>query len=111
MLSGKLAAETIIEAKAKGDFSARTLSAYKRRLDESIILDDMKKVSKMAPFAHNRPHLFTDYPQLAANAALEYLTVDGVSKKEKQKKIMFMMTGLPKRRLIGDALGALKTQR
>ncbi len=111
MLSGKLAAETIIEAKAKGDFSARSLSGYKKRLDQSIILDDMKKVSKMTPFAHDRPHLFTDYPSLAASAALEYLTVDGVSKKEKQKKIAAMVKGLPKRRLIGDAIGALRTQR
>lgn len=111
MLSGKLAADTIIEAKARGDFSARQLSAYKHRLDESIIMDDMKKVSRMAPFAHDRPHLFTDYPKLVASAALEYLTVDGVSKKEKQKKIASMFKGLPKRRLIGDAIGALRTQR
>lgn len=110
MLSGKLAAETIIEAKAAGDFSARTLAAYKRRVDESIILEDMKKVSKMAPFAHDRPHLFTDYPQLAASAALEYLTVDGVAKKEKQKKIFGMMRQLPKRRLLSDAIGGLKSQ-
>jgi electron transfer flavoprotein-quinone oxidoreductase len=111
MMSGKLAAETIIGAKAKGDFSARALSAYKRRLDESIILEDMKKVSKLTPFAHDRPHLFTDYPRLAASAALEYLTVDGVSKREKQKKIVAMVKGLPKRQLLGDAWGALKTQR
>ena len=111
MISGKLAAETIIDAKAKGDFSARSLSAYKKRLDESIILDDMKKVSKMAPFAHDRPHLFTDYPNLAASAALEYLTVDGVSKKEKQKKIAAMVKEMPKRRLLSDAIGALRTQR
>jgi len=111
MLSGKLAAETIIEAKAAGDYSAHALSAYKRRLDDSIIMADMKKVSKMAPFAHDRPHLFTEYPKLAASAALEYLTVDGVSKKEKQKKIMSMVKDLPKRRLLGDAFGALRTQR
>jgi electron transfer flavoprotein-quinone oxidoreductase len=111
MLSGKLSAETIIEAKEKGDFSARSLAAYKKRLDQSIILDDMKKVSKMTPFAHDRPHLFTDYPKLAASAALEYLTVDGISKKEKQKKIAAMVKGLPKRRMIGDAIGALRTQR
>ncbi len=111
MLSGKLAAETIIEAKKKGDFSARSLAAYKQRLDQSIILDDMKKVSKMAPFAHDRPHLFTEYPRVAAAAALEYLTVDGVSKKEKQKKIAAMFKGLPKRRLLDDAIGALRTQR
>ena len=58
----------------------------------------------MTPFAHDRPHLLTDYPSLAASAALEYLTVDGVSKKEKQKKIAAMVKGLPKRRLIGDAI-------
>lgn len=111
MLSGQLAAETIIEARKKGDFSARSLAAYKHRLDQSIILDDMKKVSKMAPFAHDRPHLFTEYPRVAASAALEYLTVDGVSKKEKQKKIAAMFKGLPKRRLLDDAIGALRTQR
>ncbi len=111
MLSGQLAAETIIEARKKGDFSARSLAAYKQRLDQSIILDDMKKVSKMAPFAHDRPHLFTEYPRVAASAALEYLTVDGVSKKEKQKKIAAMFKGLPKRRLLDDAIGALRTQR
>jgi electron transfer flavoprotein-quinone oxidoreductase len=110
MLSGKLAAETIIEAKANGDFSARSLASYKKKLDESIILDDMKKVSKMAPFAHDRPHLFSEYPTLAASAALEYLTVDGISKKEKQKKIAAMFASLPKRRLLGDAIGALKSQ-
>ena len=110
MLSGRLAAETIVEAKAKGDFSARTLAAYRKRLDQSIILDDMKKVSKMAPFAHDRPHLFSEYPTLAASAALEYLTVDGISKKEKQKKMAAMFAGLPKRRLLGDAIGALKSQ-
>jgi electron transfer flavoprotein-quinone oxidoreductase len=44
MLSGKLAAETIIEAKEQGDFSASSLARYKDSLDQSIILDDMKKV-------------------------------------------------------------------
>ena len=28
--------------------------------------------------AHARPHLFTEYPRVMANAAREYLTVDGV---------------------------------
>jgi electron transfer flavoprotein-quinone oxidoreductase len=65
----------------------------------------------LMPFAHERPHLLTQYPRLASDAAFEYLSVNGLSKKEKQKKILSMFKSLPKRRLLGDAWGAFRALR
>jgi hypothetical protein len=38
----------------------------------------------------------------------EYLRVDGVPKKAKQQKIVAMAKALPKRRLLGDLVGAVR---
>ncbi len=108
MLSGRLAAQTVIEANELGDFSASALSRYKSLLDASIIDADLKKIRNLTPFAHDRPHLFTDYPELISSAAFEYLTVDGVSKADKQQKIAKMLRTLPRKRISSDLLGALR---
>lgn len=109
MISGKIAAETIIEAKASGDFSAVSLSRYRERLEETFILKDLYKIRNMTDFAHARPHLLNDVPELLSRAAREYLTVDSVPKATKQKNIIHMLrSGMPARRLLDDAWGALR---
>jgi electron transfer flavoprotein-quinone oxidoreductase len=108
MLSGKLAAQAIVEAKARGDFSAATLSRYRELLDESVVIKDLYKIRNVTDFAHARPHLLRDYPRLLSEVAREYLTVDGVPKKEKQARIGRMLRGVPKGRLLSDAVGALR---
>lgn len=44
--SGRLAAETILAAKEKGDFSAETLSQYKTALDESYLIHAMQALEQ-----------------------------------------------------------------
>jgi electron transfer flavoprotein-quinone oxidoreductase len=109
MLSGVLAAKAIVEARERGDASAATLSRYRELLDESIVIQDLHKIRNATDFAHARPHLFSDLPRLAANAAEAYLTVDGTSKKAKQQKIAEMLRSLPKRQLLSDAWGAFRS--
>lgn len=109
MLSGRLAALAIVEAKQRDDFSIASLSRYRELLDDSIVMKDLRKIRRVTPFAHARPHLLRDYPQLASDIAREYLTVDGTAKKEKLAKIAGMVGRLPKKRLIGDAVGALRS--
>jgi electron transfer flavoprotein-quinone oxidoreductase len=109
MLSGRLAAQAIVQAKERGDFSAASLSQYRELLDDSIVLKDLYKIRNTTDFAHARPHLFNEYPRVMAAAAREYLTVDGVSKKQKQAKIAAMIKAMPKRRLLGDAWGAFRS--
>ncbi len=109
MLSGKLAAQAIVEAKVKDDFSAMSLSRYRELLDESIVMQDLHKIRNVTDFAHKRPHLLTEYPRLLEEMAEEYLRVDSVAKKEKQKKMAGMVNALPKRRLLDDILGAVRS--
>jgi electron transfer flavoprotein-quinone oxidoreductase len=88
MASGKMAAETIIEALNKGDCSRKGLSGYGERMAESFVIKDMKKYRRFGKFLYQHNEIYNQLPQLASFAAREMLTVNGVSKKQKQKLIM-----------------------
>lgn len=92
MMSGKYAAETVIHARERGDFSSATLSLYEKKLKESFILKDLQKYQNASAFFETNDHLFTLYPKLANFVAREFTTVDNVPKKEKQRKIMEAVT-------------------
>jgi electron transfer flavoprotein-quinone oxidoreductase len=109
MISGKLAGETVVLARERDDSSIRTLSTYREKLQESIVLKDLYKVRNTTDYAHERPHLLAEYPELMSNIARTYLTVDGTSKKAKMAEINRLIRGLPKRRMLGDALGGFKS--
>ena len=88
MASGKMAAETIIEALNRGDCSRKGLSGYGERLAESFVIKDMKKYRRFGKFRYQHKEIYSQLPRLASFAAREMLTVNGVSKKQKQKLIM-----------------------
>ncbi|MFH1169556.1 MAG: FAD-dependent oxidoreductase [Chloroflexota bacterium] len=88
MASGKMAAETIIEALRRGDCSKKGLAGYAGRLADSYVIKDMKKYRRFGKFLYGHKEIFDPLPGLAAFAGREMLTVNGVSKKEKQKLIM-----------------------
>ena len=71
----------------------------------------MRRIRRVTPFAHARPHLLRDYPKIASEIAREYLTVDGKPKKEKQQNIARMIRSVPKRQLLSDAFGMLRAFR
>jgi electron transfer flavoprotein-quinone oxidoreductase len=109
MISGKFAAETIIRAKERGDFSAATLSHYRRLLDESFIMKDLHKIRNVTEFAHSRPYLLSDVPEAISQMLQEYLRVDSVPKKDKQANmIRTLRKALPGKRSFQDALAARK---
>ena len=87
MASGKMAAESIIEALKKDDFSARSLAGYQKRLADSKVLKDLKKYRKFGKFLYTHKELSGTLPQVASFAAREMITVNGDSKKQKQKTI------------------------
>jgi flavin-dependent dehydrogenase len=84
MVSCRLAAETILKAKRAGDFSRPSLEDYARRLEDGIVLQDMKKYRRFNGFLQRHKEIFTTLPRAAGYAGREMLTVDGVSKKAKQ---------------------------
>ncbi len=85
MASGRLAAEAVLDAMRKGDFSRKGLEGYVDRLQSSFVLKDMKKYSGFNPFLENHnTEIFDQLPRIAGFAAREMLTVNGVPKKRKQ---------------------------
>jgi len=88
MTTGRLAAETVIAAKAAGKPLTETaLKAYQKALDESFVMKDLKKYRDMPKVFHENPQFFTTYPELLNKAARTMVTVDNVDKKTKEKQI------------------------
>ncbi len=85
MTAGKLAGETVIEAKAKGDYSAATLSAYKRKLEASYVLSDMEDVKDIEQHVEDSEGFLDFYPKLACELAHLRFSADGVPKREHLK--------------------------
>jgi electron transfer flavoprotein-quinone oxidoreductase len=89
MTTGRLAAETVIAAKAKGQpMTARTLAAYKAALDDSFVMKDLHKYRRMPEVLHKSPQFFSQYPQLVSEAVRKVFTVDGVDKLTKEREIL-----------------------
>ncbi len=89
MISGKLAAETAVEAIDKNDFSKKTLSNYEKKLKKSFILKDLKTYRELMDVMHSRKNAFLCYYMKKINAFFEMFTsVNGIPKKENYHKFI-----------------------
>ncbi len=86
MESGKLAAETVIEAKGKGDFSYQALQAYEARLRDSIAWQDLEKYRNLPEIMDTTPEVLSTYPSKATQMLVDYFTVSLEPKKTIQKR-------------------------
>lgn len=106
MASGRMAAETAIEALGKKDFSANTLSLYKKKLDESFVMKDLKSYKDIAGFAeHNSNIVMGFYPRKFNEFMDTFVTVDSVPKANKFKSFIngsFKERSIPS--MVGDFL-------
>lgn len=84
MASGEAAAKTVIEAKKKKDFSARSLAYYQKLLNESFVMKDLKRYRKMNRFAENNPEFFGPYMNVITQTAVDYFTVREMSKRSQE---------------------------
>lgn len=88
MTTGRIAGEALFQLKARKEApTAENLSIYKKMLDQSFVMKDLKKYRDLPKTLHNK-HLFTTYPQLLSNAMQTWFRVDGVEKREKEKEIV-----------------------
>jgi len=74
--SGLAAAETIIRAKKKKDFSAKSLSYYQELIEQSFVLKDLKTFKRGHSFLNNS-RLYTSYPELLCTFAENVFEPDG----------------------------------
>ena len=78
--SAVCAAETVIEARERRDFSSGTLQKYKNRLDASVVMADMKTYHRAPRFFQNE-RLYSAYPELLASLMENIYTHNGQPKK------------------------------
>ena len=79
--SGIAAAETVLKAKERNDFSKESLSVYEKLLADSFVLQDLKTFREAPRFLENQ-RLYQTYPELACKLAEEVFRVDGKPKKK-----------------------------
>ena len=100
MTTGRLAAETVIETERRGQGqSDANLAEYRKKLDESFVIKDLKKYKEMPDIFHSNRQFFTTYPELVNRSAHNMLHVDGVDKKTKEREIFSSF--MQKRSLFG----------
>lgn len=105
MISGRLAAEAVIKAKERGDFSAAALKHYDDAIRGTFVINDLKKYKGMHALLkdYDPAFLFRHLPQAVNDAAYEMFLVNGVSKAEKQRKAVKLV-----KEAAGGAVGLMK---
>jgi electron transfer flavoprotein-quinone oxidoreductase len=88
MTAGRMAAETVVEAKKAGDFSSKTLSRYQKKLRDSYVIPDLFDHKDLEAEVEKHMSLVAEGPDLACGALFEYFTVDGRPKRDVQKSIL-----------------------
>lgn len=85
--AGHQAANAVLYARRRGDYSRKTLSAYKTALENSFVLQDMKLYRKAPDFMENR-RVFTRFPIMLEEIMRALFTVDGESSEKLVKKVL-----------------------
>ncbi len=87
MTSGRLAAEAIFQVKSRRDpMTAENLALYKKMIDDSFVMKDLKKYKDMPALLHTHSqNFFLTYPQVVSKAMQNFVRVDGTPKVEKEK--------------------------
>ncbi len=106
--SGIKAAETIIKAKERGDFSANTLVSYQTALKESFVLKDLETFKRAPHFLENE-RIYNNYAEFACDAAHRVFASDGKPRKNTFNLLKEALKG--KATLLQMAGDALKGRR
>jgi len=106
--SGLAAAETVKLAHTEQDFSALSLSRYRKRLEDSFVLQDLKKF-RHAPNFVNNERLQNLYPELFCAAAENIFRSNG-QPRHKIGRVMYdtLRGKVPLRTLLSDGWQAAR---
>lgn len=77
--SGIYAADAVLEAGAKEDYSSTGLEGYQKRMEEGFVLKDMNTYSGAESFISNK-RLYTNYPKMVEDILRTVYTQRGVPK-------------------------------
>jgi electron transfer flavoprotein-quinone oxidoreductase len=104
--SGVLAGQAVIAAHQAGDFSRRGLNVYRRLMNDSYVIKDLKLYRKAPHMLHN-DRIYNEYPELVCSV-MEYIyRIEGAPKENLSK--LFVKTARGKvglANLAADAFSA-----
>ncbi len=86
--SSLMAADTILSALEKGDFTEKTLKEYEERFKHSYIYKDLLLIKDLKTFLLKNSQLFSLYPDLIYQIFSLYFSAQGHYKKEVIKEIL-----------------------
>ncbi|MGE5416104.1 MAG: FAD-dependent oxidoreductase [Acidobacteriota bacterium] len=105
--SGAMAAQAVLEAKQKNDFSASSLARYPQLLEQSFVMKDMKTF-KDAPHVLENPRFYEFYPQFAGQLMQDLFTIGDGPKDKISSTIRKKLSIGELFRMAKDGLGGLK---
>lgn len=85
--SGLQAANAVLYAKRKGDYSKSALSVYKTALEGTFVMKDLRQYKNAPKFMENR-RMFTKYPLLLEEILKAMFLVDGTPSPGLVKKLL-----------------------
>lgn len=88
MASGEAAAKAVLEARKKGDYSAKGLSCYQKLLNKSFVMKDLKRYRKLNRFAEANPEFFDGYFQAMTQMAVDYFTKNELPKRRQELRML-----------------------
>ncbi|UCC95291.1 MAG: FAD-dependent monooxygenase [Candidatus Omnitrophota bacterium] len=110
MASGLYAAETIIEARSKRDFTSKTLYQYQEKLNNSFVMQDLKNCKNFLSFLRSHKNLINGYPRLFNEILVDYFSVSEKSKREIKRGIFNKVRKNVKlTRMVTDMWGAWRS--
>jgi electron transfer flavoprotein-quinone oxidoreductase len=104
--SGVLAGQAVVAAHEQGDFSRKGLEVYRRLMNDSYVIKDLKLYRKAPHMLHN-DRIYNEYPELVTSV-MEYIyRIEGAPKENLSK--LFLKTAKEKvglKNLAADAFSA-----
>jgi electron transfer flavoprotein-quinone oxidoreductase len=89
MTSGRIAGETIVWLKRRREpCNFQNLAEYRKRLEESFVLKDMRKYRKIPNLLHGQRQFLDLYPRIISKMAQTWLRVDGKAKRQKESEMI-----------------------
>lgn len=82
--SGVVAGEAVIAAHQTGDFSKSGLAHYKKLLDESYVIKDLKQARKAPHMLHNN-RIYHEYPEMMCDFMENIYKIEGMPKQNVTK--------------------------
>ena len=107
--SGVLAGEAVIAAHQAHDFSRRGLAIYKKLLEESFVIKDLKLYRKAPHMLHNN-RIYREYPELMCSFMENIYRIEGAPKQNLTR--MFLKEGKEKvglANLLADGFSAWRS--